>query len=73
MERRNRERIKEKIHEISCKITEDEAEKLLDLFDEEAKKVAKGSIYSLEIQYMLDEWMEEEFPDQKNDGDRTIH
>ncbi|SFH55319.1 hypothetical protein SAMN05192551_101485 [Tindallia magadiensis] len=73
MERRNRERIKERIHEISSKITEDEAEKLLDLFDEETKKTAKRSIYSLEIQYMLDEWMEEEFPDQKDDEDRTIH
>ncbi len=41
--------------------------------EEEVKKAAKKSVYSLEVQYMLDEWLEEEFPEEYNDSDRTIH
>ncbi|RQD69567.1 MAG: hypothetical protein D5S00_06480 [Tindallia sp. MSAO_Bac2] len=73
MERKNRDRLKEKIFDINNNLTEKEAQKILDLMEEEVKKAAKQSVYSLEVQYMLDEWLEEEFPEEYKDNDRTVH
>ena len=73
MERKNRDRLKEKIFDINNNLTENEAQKILDLMEEEVKKAARQSVYSLEVQYMLDEWLEEEFPEEYKDNDRTLH
>ncbi len=73
MERNYKEKLKEKLFDINRNMSEQEVQKIVDLMEEEVKKASHQAIYSLEVQYMLDEWLEEEFPGEYEQNDRIIH
>lgn len=73
MDRNYKDKLKEKVFGINENMSEQDVQKIVDLMEEEVKKASHQAIYSLEVQYMLDEWLEEEFPGEHEQKDKTIH
>lgn len=73
MDRKEKDELRQKIFDIKENLTEKEAQKLMNLMEEEVKKATHQALYNLEVRYMLDEWLEEEFPDMHDEGEKKVH
>lgn len=71
MEQKARNKLKEQIQQINSTLSESDAQKILELLDNEVSKVEKRMMITLEIKDMLEGWLEEEYDE--DDGDHTLH
>lgn len=71
MEQKARNKLKEQIQQINSTLSESDAQKILELLDNEVSKVEKRMMITLEIKDMLEGLLEEEYDE--DDGDHTLH
>lgn len=71
MEQKARNKLKEQIQQINSTLSESDAQKILELLDNEVSKVEKRMMITLEIKDLLEGWLEEEYDE--DDGDHTLH
>ena len=71
MEQKERNKLKEQIQQINNTLSDNDAQKILELLDKEVSKVEKKMMITLEIKEMLEGWLEEEY--EEDDGERTLH
>lgn len=71
MEQKARNKLKEQIQQINSTLSESDAQKILELLDNEVSKVEKRMMITLEIKDMLEGLLEEEYDD--DEGDHTLH
>lgn len=71
MEQKERNKLKEQIQQVNSTLSDNDAQKILELLDKEVSKVEKKMMITLEIKEMLEGWLEEEY--EEDDGERTLH
>lgn len=71
MEQKERNKLKEQIQQINSTLSDNDAQKILELLDKEVSKVEKKMMITLEIKELLEGWLEDEYDEE--DGERTLH
>ena len=71
MEQKERNKLKEQIQQINRTLSDNDAQKILELLDKEVSKVEKKMMITLEIKELLEGWLEDEYDEE--DGERTLH
>ena len=71
MEIKDRMKLKQQIQQINSFLSDSDAQKIMELLEQEVSKVEKKMMITLEIKEMLEDWLEEEYED--DDGERMFH
>lgn len=71
MEQKERNKLKEQIQQVNSTLSDNDAQKILELLDKEVSKVEKKMMITLEIKELLEGWLEDEYDEE--DGERTLH